>query len=263
MKKAAILLCFAAVSRLVAQQPTFDVVSIKIDTSASAASTIGFDPGGRFEAIGESLQRIISAAYSAGAMLPRNQIIGGPAWIDTDRFVMHAIGDPNASPENRTAMLRAALADRFKLAAHHETREMPIYNLVKARADGRLGDRLRPSDVDCEKVRSAGTVPPPSPGEVPPCIKGFGTRKLMGRGMTISEFAAGQLVRFVDRPVEDHTGLSGPYEWTLEWSGDSTDQSLPATVFTALQEQLGLRLEPGRGAVDVVVIDHVEHPTEN
>jgi uncharacterized protein (TIGR03435 family) len=72
------------------------------------------------------------------------------------------------------------------------------------------------------------------------------------------------IARFVDRPVVDQTGLAGPYDWRLRWGGDgSPDQSLPTTIFTALQEQLGLRLEPARGSVQVVVIDHVERPTEN
>lgn len=256
----AMALAFAV--HAVAQPKTFDVVSIKIDTSASSASTIGFDPGGRFEAVNESLPRIISAAYSPGAMLPRNQIIGGPGWVDSERFVVHAIGDPAASEEERRTMLQAALADRFKLAAHRERREMPIYSLVAARADGRLGARLKPSDVDCDALRSTRSAPPPpAPGQTPACIKVFGTRKLMGRGMTISELALGEVVRFVDRPVEDHTGLSGSYEWTLEWSGDASDQTVPSTIFTALQEQLGLRLEQARGMVDVIVIDHVERPT--
>lgn len=263
----------ACVTASTMQQPSnappspiaFDVVSIKQDASESGASTIGFERGGRFAAANEPLVRLISAAYATAVDLPRTQIIGGPSWIDTDRLDMRAIGDANASRDEGVEMLRAALADRFRLAIHRETRQLPVYNLVKSRPTGALGPQLRPSDIDCEALRSgSGTPAPPAPGQIFPCVKGFGSNQLMARGLTVGELTASMIARMVDRPVVDQTGLTGPYDWNVRWGGDvSSDQNLPATIFTALQEQLGLKLEPARGPVDVVVIDHVERPTEN
>jgi uncharacterized protein (TIGR03435 family) len=247
-------------------KPTaFDVVSIKRDLSESGASTIGFERGGRFAAANEPLVRLISVAYATAIDLPRTQIIGGPSWIDTDKFDVRAIGDENASRDQGIAMLRAALADRFTLAIHSEVRELPIYNLVKSRSDGPLGDALRPSDIDCAALKSRdATPPPPAPGQLPPCILGFGRSQLMARGLTVEQLSASSVARMVDRPVVDRTDLAGPYDWNVRWAGDNpSDLNLPATIFTALQEQLGLKLEPARGSVDVVVIDHVEHPTED
>src|SRR5580704_13570965 len=209
-----------------AKPPAFEVVSIKRDTSESGASTIGFERGGRFAATNEPLVRLISAAYSTAVDLPRTQIIGGPSWIDTDKFDVRAIGGENASRDDGVMMLRAALADRFSLAIHRETRELPVYNLVKSRPAGPLGMQLRPSDIDCAALERGGHAPaPPAPGPIPPCVKGLWPDQLMARGLTIGELAQSAIARMVDRPVVDRTGLTGPYEWNVRWGGDgSSDQ---------------------------------------
>jgi bla regulator protein blaR1 len=248
----------------------FDVVSVKSNTSASGASTIGFEPGGRFRAVNEPVTRLIQEAY-ATAVSPRPQIVGGPGWIEVDRFNVEAVTDRNPPPEQRQMMLRALLADRLKLAIRHETRELPIYNLVKSARDGKLGDNLRVSDLDCEALRKTG-APTPPPEQLRSCMLTFGRGSLRVKGMTTSQFATAGLARMVNRPVFDRTGLGATlYDWALEWTPDqpvqgaaATSQSelgLPSSIFSAVQEQLGLKLESAKGPVDILIIDHVEKPS--
>jgi len=164
-------------------------------------------------------------------------------------------------------MLRGMLTDRFRLASHRETRALPVYNLVRLR-DGKLGDHLRVSDGACDAIRKPG-APTPSPELLRSCMLAFARASLRINGMTAAQFATAGLTRVVDRPVIDHTGLGATaYDWAIEWTDPSSqaaggDSGLPSTVFSAVQEQLGLKLEPATGPVDVVVIDHVEKPTSD
>jgi uncharacterized protein (TIGR03435 family) len=164
------------------------------------------------------------------------------------------------------------MADRFKLAIHRETRELPIYNLVKSSKDGKLGNKLRVSEIDCDALRKSGRTPMPNPGQLPPCMLAFGPGSLHVQGMTTSQFATGGLARIVNRPVLDRTGLGATvYDWALEWTPDQPSQvsagttpanlGVPSSIFSALQEQLGLTLESAKGPVDVLVIGHIEKPT--
>jgi uncharacterized protein (TIGR03435 family) len=248
--------------------PVFDVASVKPNTSGDGASTIGFEQGGRFLAVNMPVLSLIQTAYATSAV-PRPQVVGGPAWIDSDRFDVGAVTDRNPPQDQRQMMLRALLADRFKLVIHRETRELPIYNLVKSSPDGKLGDKLRVSDIDCDALRKSGSIPTPDPGQLRPCMMAFGRGSLHVKGMTTSQFATGGLARIVNRPVFDRTGLGATlYDWALEWAPEQvstgttpSDLSLPSSIFSALQEQLGLKLESAKGSMDVLVIDHVEKPT--
>jgi uncharacterized protein (TIGR03435 family) len=247
------------------QVRAFEVASVKPNTSASPASSIGFEPGGRFRAVNEPLVRLIQEAFATPAT-PRPQIVGAPGWVESDRFDVEAVAPDDPSQERRQAMLRAMLADRFRLASHVETRALAVYNLVRASRDAKLGDKLRVSDGACDALRKPG-APIPTPEQLRPCRLAFTRGSLRVNGVTASQFATAGLTRVVDRPVIDRTGLGATlYDWAIEWTPDpssqvSTATDLPSSVFSAVQEQLGLKLQPATGSVDVVVVEHVDKPT--
>jgi uncharacterized protein (TIGR03435 family) len=272
-----------------AGDPVFEVASVKANKSGDNRIGIGFQPGGRFRATNAPLRELISAGYGTPQPLPAFQILGGPKWIESDRFdiVAKAAGDPqpgpNGAPPEMFLMLRSLLAERFQLTVHRETREVPIYTLVMARGDGKLGPQMHASATDCAAVMSAmrgrgGPPAPPAPGERMPCSLRMFPGSLSGGASTIAQLA-NVLARFVSRTVVDQTGLAGAFDFDLHWTPDQMPQArgdpppgappLPAidpngpSIFTAVQEQLGLKLESTTGPVDVLVIDRVEHPTED
>jgi bla regulator protein blaR1 len=260
---------------------TFDVASVRLNKSGDGATTLGFQQGGRFKAVNETVWRLIGEAYAMPQQLPRFRIIGGPQWIDADRFDVEAVTQQTTTTEQGRLMLRSLLTERFKLAVHTETRDLPVFSLVKVRTEGPLGPQLHASAVDCATL---GSKPPPTTsGQARPCVLRFGLGQLSAEGMTASQLAAG-LSRYVNRVVVDRSGLAGGFDWDLHWtpdqlrdlkpSGDAPPGALPQvngvpfdpngpSIFTALQEQLGLKLDAQRGPVEVVVIDHVERPTED
>jgi uncharacterized protein (TIGR03435 family) len=272
MRTAALLVtCAAALSSVSAQAPpAFEVASIRRNAAANqqGGGLAGPQPGGRFIAIGATLRRLVAGAYDD------MQIVGGPSWLDSDRFDINARASGEVPPTDMKQMLRALLADRFKLVVHTESREQPIYVLSPARSDRKLGPKLRESDAGCAK--EARNFVPTGPGGPPACGDfRMGARSLIARGMVMPTFA--QLMRArVGRHVVDRTGLQGTYDIEIEWSSDLGLQQAPPgsagateltpeglSLFTALQEQLGLRLQPDRGTVDVIVIDSAEPPTPN
>jgi uncharacterized protein (TIGR03435 family) len=262
----------------------FEAASVKPNKSGGNQVSIGIQPGGRFNAVNVPLRFLIRNAYQ----LQDFQLVGGPGWVATDRFdvIAKAEGDLPPAPPGTAGpvqiMLRNLMADRFKLRVHRETREMPIYALVLARADGRLGPRLTPSTVDCAaRGRARGGAPPaiPLPTDRPVCGMRTGPGSMAGGGFPLSQLAA-SLSPFAQRIVIDRTGLTGNFDLDLTWTPDQIPQGgggpggLPAGVpppppidpngpslFTAVQEQLGLKLESVRGPVDVLVIDSVEQPS--
>jgi uncharacterized protein (TIGR03435 family) len=199
---------------------------------------------------------------------------GGPKWLNDDLFEINATSAPESiprSPADDWDMLRALLADRFKLVVHRETREAAMYALVQARRDRRLGPQLRPIAKDCADWiagRGSGTAPPPI--DDLPCGRQVVNRfAIRATAMTMSQLA-NLLTSRVERSVQDRTGLTGNFFVDLQWRPEPGAQgpqatglpdSLPTSVFTALQEQLGLTLQSTKGLVDVLVIDHVDRPT--
>jgi uncharacterized protein (TIGR03435 family) len=175
-------------------------------------------------------------------------------------------------------MIRALLAERFKLTVHSETKDAAIYALVMARSDGRLGPELHRSETDCAAVMAAargrGAPPlPPPPGSPMPCGIRIGIGNLAVGGAPLSQVAS-RLSMFVGRVVLDRTGLAGPFDVNLTWTPDQMPQRPPGapdlpvdpngpSIFTAVQEQLGLKLDSQRGPVEMLVIDRAEHPVEN
>jgi bla regulator protein blaR1 len=277
-------------SRLHAQDaanPAFEVASVKRNTSNDGRVMLGFQPGGRFNATGVTLKMLIGMAYGAGQPLAPFQTVGGPDWLDRDRFdiVAKAEGDVAPGPNGPIPlMVRALLVERFKLVVHTESREMPVYALVKAKADGSLGPQLKPAAVDCSAMRGVRGGPPPAPpapGERPPCAMRIAPGNLQGGGMNMAQLSSA-LMRMpaVNRMVLDRTGLTGGYDFDLTWTPDQMPQLLAGgpppgappfppidpngpSLFAAVQEQLGLKLESTKGPVDIVVVDAAEQPTED
>jgi bla regulator protein blaR1 len=196
---------------------------------------------------------------------------------------------PGTGPNPLQLMIRSLLTERFKLAVHTETKEQTIYALVLARADGKLGPDLKKSDVDCAALmgnaRGRGPLPPPSgppqPGERLPCGIRIGPGNMAAGGSSLAQFA-NSLGMFVGRIVQDRTGLTGSYDINLTWTPDQMPQRAPGTpgdqpirvngqdidpngpsIFTAVQEQLGLKLDSQKGPVEMLVVDRAEKPVEN
>jgi len=275
-----------------ADNPSFEAASVKPNKSGDGRIALFFQPGGRFMATGVTLKMLIGAAYGTAAPLPDYQLIGGPDWIGSDRFdiIAKAEGDPQPGPQGPPPimflMLRTLLADRFKLAVHTESRELPIYALVMAKADGKRGPQLNPAAVDCAALRGArGNAPPPGPPPVPgnferpPCGIRIAPGTMLGGGMTMAQLS-NALARLpvVNRTVDNRTALAGAFDFDLKWTPPQVQSAaspppgappLPPidpdgpSLFTAVQEQLGLKLESTKGPVDVVMIDRAERPTED
>ncbi len=297
---------FAGDSRIGAQAPADTaavdyVASIKRST-APGGGGIQRLPG-RISATGMPLRPLIRQAYGP---LQDFQLVGAPDWIDTERFDIEARLEGPPSPQMMQAMLRRMLAERFQLSTHTESRDLPVYDLVLARDDGRLGPGLEPSAPDCVAMITTqgrgrggpaagrGAPPPPlegrgrgrgpgGPGPLafdgpPPCgSRGGGFGRFRAGGATMAQLAE-SLAGTARRVVVDRTGLAGYYDVILTYTPDPAQLplappppgiELPAidpngpSLFTAVQEQLGLKLVPATAPVDVVVIDRIEKPTEN
>ena len=250
---------------------TFEVASIKRNVSGDPNASIRVQPGGQIVVTNNSLYNLIRNAYGT----QRFEMIPGPklpSWIDSDKWDILA-KPPAGAPEVQEQMqlrLRSLLEDRFKVVARREMREMPIYELVVARADGQLGPQIKRSGDECAamgRAREAGVQPPPLPPG------GFcGTRSNNGtvsmKGVPLSNFVR-NLGGMTGRFVIDKTGLTGPYDLDLQWTPDAPSaggQPGPgdgASLFAAIQEQLGLKLEAKRAPIEVLVIDSAERPTED
>ena len=248
--------------------PAFDVVSVKPNTSGDYMGTLQPLPGG-LHLVNVPLKMMIRVAYR----LQEFQIVGGPDWLASARFNLEAkvAGDP--TQEQLLLMLRTAMADRFRLAVHNETRELPIYALEAAALDGTLGLQLRKTASDC--INQQNNSSPSAPNSPRPAQCGFNVfpGSVKAASVNMPAFAT-TLSGFVGRPVVDRTGLNGGFDFNLTWTPEQIPQGprpLGApepppvdpngpSLFTALREQLGLKLESTKGPVDVLVIDRAEKP---
>jgi uncharacterized protein (TIGR03435 family) len=258
---------------------TFEVASVKPNKSGERGGGIRRLPGGRVTVTNMAPRILITFAYQ----LAQFQLLGGPAWLDNDKFDMVAklegnpeFGIPGSGPDPIQLAMRALLADRFKLKTHRETREMDIYALVMLKP-GIPGPALKPSTTDCKAMADAarrGAAPPPGPppatGPVPCSILGS-PGMIRFSGLPLSQVVS-LLGGLSGRMVVDRTGLAGNWEFTLTFAAEQRGQPPPGveppapdpdapSLFTAIQEQLGLKLESTKGPVDVLVIDSVEQPT--
>lgn len=263
-----------------ANGPVFEVASVRRNTSGDGRTMLAPQPGGRLTGINATPAMLIRFAYDLPD-LPDFQVSGGPDWLDNERFDVNAKAEGDPPVAQKRLMLRRLLAERFKLTAHTETRELPIYALVIARSDGHLGPQLRPSAADCtradQQAPQAGIALAPNDGPLcgffgfsPKSELASGRASLAFRGLDMAALAK-RLVPILRRSVSDRTGLTGYYDAEFDLIAELPVPPPPPgtpnpftepfpSVFTVLPQQLGLKLESARGPVDVLVIDTVERP---
>jgi uncharacterized protein (TIGR03435 family) len=218
---------------------------------AGVETALRVDPGGRLTAVAAPLFWLIAGAFgdAAGALRPE-QVVGAPRWLRDERYDITAqVADTTAVGKGATFLamrpsIRALLEDRFQLRTHRESRQLSVYALV--RSDRALGPGLSRSTVDCVKDEAS-------------CGYTGGPGHVKAVALT-SDILMQLLANASGRIVVDRTGLRGPFTVDLEWSQDQGTSDKPS-IFAAVQEQLGLKLEPTRAPVDILVIDHVERPT--
>jgi uncharacterized protein (TIGR03435 family) len=250
----------------------FEVSSVKPNTSGPGAFAINALPGGRFTATNVTVRALIQSAYGLQAV----QITGGPGWLNTDRFDIVAKGE-GGDPGRVPLMLRSLLADRFKLVVRAETRDAPIYALAVARSDGTLGADLHRAAVDCSADAAANAQnvvkAPPRQGSAAACGIRMGLGTLTVAGATLPQIA-GSLSGILDRIVVDRTALAGTFTAALKWTPDQATPGMAQkaafvptidpngpSIFTAVREQLGLKLEATHGPLELLAIVSVERPT--
>jgi uncharacterized protein (TIGR03435 family) len=237
--------------------PAFEVMTIKANDGLSRGGRSGWEPGGRFQATNLPGNMLVQIAYGTPQRtLLGYQLINIPAWLSNARYDIVgkvrtdlALTDPSELAAKGPQYLQSLLAERFKLRVHHETRQLQRYRLVRAKGDRTLGPRLRETSCMPDVGKAA-------------CNLQYGPNRYKFEGVTIARFAA-DLSGNLSQVIADDTGLAGRYDLELDWSLDQNAADDKPSVFTAMQEQLGLKLIAERGPVDVVVIDHVEHPSED
>jgi uncharacterized protein (TIGR03435 family) len=270
-------LVFAAASVALAQPQAapqvFDVASVKSAVPGTLGGRLEFLPGGRFTATNVPLNFLIQRVYE----LRDFQIVGDPNWmaIIADgtgaRYEIQAKGDESATEAQVREMVKALLADRFQLKVHKDTRDLPVYALIPAKAGVKLA-----SAKDNGRPRGTGGILSMDRGWI------------QGTNVTMSFFIQ-SLSRSVDRPVVDQTNFTDAFDFRLTWTPDSSavqdatpDGGCPSSfaamqerlgqkpeawtcpsIFTAVQDQLGLKLDPQKAPIEVLVIDHVERPSAN
>jgi uncharacterized protein (TIGR03435 family) len=254
--------------------PAFDVVSVKPNKSDSGMVRIMAKPDG-YSASNVSLKMLIQSAYG----IRQDLISGAPSWADSARFDIDAkVAGPDVdalqklSPEQRRLLLQPLLADRFKLKIHTETKQLPVYEIVLAKGGSKL------KEATAGDTYANGIKGPDGVGRGG--MMRFGPGQLTAQAVPLTSLA-NMLSQQLHRTVLDKTGLTGKYDLELTWTpdhggdpmfkgpdgspqrADAAPDSSGPSIFTALQEQLGLRLQSSKGPVETIAIDHVEMPSEN
>lgn len=258
---------------------TFEVASIRQNVSGDPGSGTRRQPGGRFTTTNVTLRQLLTLAFQVQGF----QLLNEPDWVTKDRWDIAARLDadpppmPPGSPNDPMVVaVRNLLIDRFNLVTRRDTREMDIYALMMASPGGKPGPALRPTAQDCERLLLAaakgGTPPPAAPGAPVLCGIRTGFGRVSFGGSPLGMFT-NALSNPLGRIVVDRTGLAGRWDFELTFAPDASTGTLPPgqepppidpnapNLFTAVREQLGLKLEPARGPVDVVVIESVQRPT--
>ncbi len=269
------VLCTGVHAPMVAAQTDFDVASVKLNKDAGS-SLLQVTPG-RFSATAIALNRLIILAYDVQDF----QVMDAPSWTKSERYDISArAGDDTTVQQMEGIMLQKLLEERFKMRLHRETRMLPLYKLTLTGQ----GPKLRLSEKgSCTSYMKNAQPTVVGSNHTQPAFCGFhrtgegGSVTLSGKGVSLAELAANLSHSYntsLERNVVDKTGLPGVFDIKLRWtnnpdaSSQPSDAGLAATpddssIFSALQEQLGLKLRSGKGLVEVLVIDHIERPSPN
>jgi uncharacterized protein (TIGR03435 family) len=246
----------------------FEVASVKANRSGDPNGSLRQQPGGRVDATNMPLRALISFAYQVPPFMMRD----APDWVAAERFDIRARLETDASTGTaevgllRNAM-RELLAARFKLKVRSEVREVDVYTLLAARSDGRLGPNLKRSTQLCDQA-TAGAKPPSSEPAALFCGMQAAPGRIRSAGLPLSMLATA-LATLVERPVVDRTGFTGGWDFELTFAERLPADSLPAaaagapSIYAALQEQMGLKLEPRKGPAEVLVIESIERPASD
>jgi uncharacterized protein (TIGR03435 family) len=236
--------------------PKFDVVTIKPSDPTRQGKGFGFN-GSHARTFNTNLNDLIAFAYN----LHPKQIVNAPAWFGTDNFDIDGVPDTPGRPNSKQLkqLIQSVLADRFQLTFHHDQKELAVYAITIAKGGPRLTESIhKPTDPSGFLYRKFG--------------------QLAVTNETIKDFCDGMQGSALDKPVVDHTGLTGRYDFTLDWTPDETqflqfgprppapateDPNAPPALNTAIQEQLGLKIDAIKAPADAFVIDHVEKPSAN
>ena len=269
--------------------PTFEVATIKPSAPpqdpAHSPRGVGYRPGGRIIATNAPLRLLIRFAYavhdSQGHSLPLkdSQVLGGPAWIDSEAYDIEAKPESNTDPSQAWLMMQTLLADRFRLTLGRETRNLPVYYLTTKKSGLKLPP---PKDTECISF-PPGTTPQYVPGKsdcgYAPLFLSSSALRMEGRKLHMADLVR-ELSRALGEPVLDKTGFTGEFDIDLNYTDDDVMKSLGSAatddangngspagpnlsmVFAAI-DQLGLKLQPAKGPVEVLVVDHAERPTPN
>jgi uncharacterized protein (TIGR03435 family) len=253
---------FLAGTAMWAEFEAFEVATVKPHApDAPRGRYIRMQGGHQFVANNYPVRYLVGAAYNLN---PR-MISGGPEWIDSDPYDILAAtpGETRPNLDQQMSMLQKLLAERFKLTFHREPRELPIYALTIAKGGSKLKESVGPAD---DQPYTVSTIYPASSGGIDHAL-------MPAHNANMTQFASVLQRAILDRPVVDQTGLTGKYDFNLEWAPDETQfgGNLPPGVpdhpepdlFAAVQQQLGLRLEKTRGTVQALVIDRLERPSAN
>ncbi|MEO8098344.1 MAG: TIGR03435 family protein [Acidobacteriota bacterium] len=260
MNRVCIFLIYASLSfgqdPRIAVPPKFEVATIKPSPPNQTACGMNPAPGGeRYVAACLPLRMVIWVAH----WVKPTQVIGGPAWLDTDAYDIVGLASRPSNIDELHLMMQSLLTDRFGLRFHHETKEMPVYVLTL--------DRNGPKNLKQQE--------PANGSDLKIDYERDGLRRKWNAKFAPIAFFAWRLSQFMDRPIIDQTGLKGNYTFDLAFSDEpplralgNTDappsvEATGATIFEALRDQLGLKLERRTGPVDVIVIDQAQRPTEN
>jgi bla regulator protein blaR1 len=229
-----------------AGRPRFEVTSVKVNTSGESELRFDVQPGGRFVAVNIPLKQLIRAAYT----LQLYQIVDAPGWVDDQRFDISATADRDITPTAPWTpgqfapvqlMIQSLLADRFKMVTHVEMRASQVYSLVREPAPRDATRQLTPATTNTRSMQ-------------------IGVGTVIGKGVPLPQFAE-LLSQLTGRVVTDATGLSEAFDIDLRWSPDLQQNSTDApSIFTAVQEQLGLRLVRSNAPVEHLVIDSIQRP---